>query len=386
MNEAIKHIFVQGILSIPLQVLALYALTLITLGFRFWYRRDEVYVTSWQRLFSQAFLMAVMFYPILCLGVTAREAEGHVFRCVLAGGFYAVSSFLNERLGARAPSLVALTERQVYFFETDQRMLHRTAAIATLMLIMLMKHFGLMRVPTMVSHNSKDATHIVSDSDTASKVTVLGDSSEKVGVGPSAGESPNPYPGKTELPESSVIIPVRDLSASTSLISGVDMPTGDGKNHPAGMSTGNVGTGNPDPSGSKPAEPASNPFLPNTSSSPATEQSLPQAEIREQAESKTLRDSQDEHIFDDRRAVLRYQQFSAVKGNPQAQYAMALRYLHGIDVPKDPEKAAQFLKSARSGGELRARDKILEIEREKRKAERAAMEARGGTYAPPLNQ
>jgi TPR repeat protein len=73
--------------------------------------------------------------------------------------------------------------------------------------------------------------------------------------------------------------------------------------------------------------------------------------------------------FNDRRAVLQYQQQSAAKGNGQAQYAMGLRYLHGIDVPKDEEKALEYLKAARNSGDLRARDKLTELERAKRKAE-----------------
>ena len=73
-------------------------------------------------------------------------------------------------------------------------------------------------------------------------------------------------------------------------------------------------------------------------------------------------------VFDDRRAVLEYHQLSARKGNAQAQYTMALRYLQGIDVPKNETLAMEYLNAARNGGEVRARDKITELEREKRKA------------------
>jgi hypothetical protein len=72
--------------------------------------------------------------------------------------------------------------------------------------------------------------------------------------------------------------------------------------------------------------------------------------------------------FDDRREVLEYQLQSARKGNAQAKYAMALRYLHGIDVPKNETLAMEYLHDARNAGEVRARDKITELEREKRKA------------------
>ena len=47
---------------------------------------------------------------------------------------------------------------------------------------------------------------------------------------------------------------------------------------------------------------------------------------------------------------------------------MALRYLHGIDMPKNEALQMEYLNAARNGGEVRARDKITELEREKRKA------------------
>jgi hypothetical protein len=81
-------------------------------------------------------------------------------------------------------------------------------------------------------------------------------------------------------------------------------------------------------------------------------------------------------VLNERKAVLEYQQQSAAKGNAQAQYAMGLRFLHGIDVPKDEEKAFEYLKASHSGGDVRARDKITELERTKRKAEADAREAR----------
>lgn len=72
--------------------------------------------------------------------------------------------------------------------------------------------------------------------------------------------------------------------------------------------------------------------------------------------------------FNDRQAVLDYQRQSARGGNAQAQYAMALRYLYGIDLPKNESLAMEYLHAARNSGDVRARDKITEVERLKRRA------------------
>jgi hypothetical protein len=72
--------------------------------------------------------------------------------------------------------------------------------------------------------------------------------------------------------------------------------------------------------------------------------------------------------FNDRQAVLEYHQHSARSGNAQALYAMALRYLHGIDLPKNESLAMDYLHAARNAGEVRARDKITELARLKRQA------------------
>ena len=73
-------------------------------------------------------------------------------------------------------------------------------------------------------------------------------------------------------------------------------------------------------------------------------------------------------FFNDRQAVLDYQKRSARGGNAQALYAMGLRYLDGIDVPKNESLAMDYLHAARNAGSVRARDKITEVERLNRRA------------------
>ena len=90
--------------------------------------------------------------------------------------------------------------------------------------------------------------------------------------------------------------------------------------------------------------------------------------------------------FNDRQAVLDYQRQSARSGNAQAQYTMALRYLHGIDVPKNESLAMQYLHDARNGGEVRARDKITEVERLKRKAAAKQREQKETTFLAQIEK
>jgi len=83
-------------------------------------------------------------------------------------------------------------------------------------------------------------------------------------------------------------------------------------------------------------------------------------------------------------SVLEYQEKQGANGDFQALYVMALRYLAGVDVPKDERKARELLGAARAKGDLRARNKILELDRAARKAEaeaRAAINALALTSA-----
>ena len=91
-------------------------------------------------------------------------------------------------------------------------------------------------------------------------------------------------------------------------------------------------------------------------------------------------------VFDDRRAVLEYQQQSARKGNAQALYTMALRYLDGIDVSKNEMLAMQYLHEARNAGEVRARDKITELERTKRKEQAKLREQKESAFLAELEK
>ena len=91
-------------------------------------------------------------------------------------------------------------------------------------------------------------------------------------------------------------------------------------------------------------------------------------------------------VFNDRLAVLEYHQQSARSGNPQAQYAMALRYLYGIDVPKNETLAMEYLQASRNGGDVRARDKITEVERLKRQAAAKQREQREFAYLKEIEK
>jgi hypothetical protein len=79
-----------------------------------------------------------------------------------------------------------------------------------------------------------------------------------------------------------------------------------------------------------------------------------------------------------RQSVLEYQEKQASTGEFQALYVMGLRYLAGVDVPKDEKRARELLVAAQEKGDLRARIKIQELDRAARKAEaeaRAAIDA-----------
>ena len=67
----------------------------------------------------------------------------------------------------------------------------------------------------------------------------------------------------------------------------------------------------------------------------------------------------------------------------QALYVMGLRYLAGVDVPKDEKKTREFLRAALEKGDLRARNKILELDQAARNAE---LEARAAIDALALRQ
>jgi len=73
-------------------------------------------------------------------------------------------------------------------------------------------------------------------------------------------------------------------------------------------------------------------------------------------------------LYDERRDLLEYQQQNAAKGNPQSQFAMGIRFLHGIDVHRNEEMAREFLLAARRQGHLGAREKLLELDRARRRA------------------
>jgi hypothetical protein len=66
-------------------------------------------------------------------------------------------------------------------------------------------------------------------------------------------------------------------------------------------------------------------------------------------------------VFDERAAVLSYQTQQAAKGNPEALYAMGLRYLNGIDVAKNDALGRDYLEAAKKKGNLRARAKLEEL-------------------------
>jgi TPR repeat protein len=74
-------------------------------------------------------------------------------------------------------------------------------------------------------------------------------------------------------------------------------------------------------------------------------------------------------VFDERAAVVRYQSQQAAKGNPEALYAMGIRFLNGIYVAQNEVQARDYLEQAKKKGNLRARAKLEELVRTKREAE-----------------
>jgi TPR repeat protein len=72
-------------------------------------------------------------------------------------------------------------------------------------------------------------------------------------------------------------------------------------------------------------------------------------------------------VFDERSSVLSYHALQAAKGNPEALYAMGMRYLNGVDVAKNEVLAKDSLESARKKGNLRARVKLEELNRRKQR-------------------
>jgi TPR repeat protein len=71
-------------------------------------------------------------------------------------------------------------------------------------------------------------------------------------------------------------------------------------------------------------------------------------------------------VFDARDPLFEYQRGQAEKGNPESQYAMGLRYLTGNGVEQSDALARQWLEKASTGGNLRARAKLRELDAEKR--------------------
>lgn len=72
-------------------------------------------------------------------------------------------------------------------------------------------------------------------------------------------------------------------------------------------------------------------------------------------------------MYDERGADLDYQRTNAAKGRPELQYAMGIRFLKGIGVPRNEEAAVGYLRSADRSGHLRARAKLAELNSERRK-------------------
>lgn len=65
--------------------------------------------------------------------------------------------------------------------------------------------------------------------------------------------------------------------------------------------------------------------------------------------------------FNDRDSLLSYQRSEAEKGNPQAQFALGIRYLTGNGVEQNQSLAQQWLEKASAQGNLKARSKLREL-------------------------
>ncbi len=65
--------------------------------------------------------------------------------------------------------------------------------------------------------------------------------------------------------------------------------------------------------------------------------------------------------FNDRDSLLSYQRSEAEKGNPQAQFALGIRYLTGNGVEQNQSLGQQWLEKASAQGNLKARSKLREL-------------------------
>lgn len=77
-------------------------------------------------------------------------------------------------------------------------------------------------------------------------------------------------------------------------------------------------------------------------------------------------------MFDENRGILDYQRAKARRGNPEAQYALGMRFLLGIGVRQDEELGWEWLRTADRNGNLRARSRLMARRAEARRAMEAA--------------
>jgi TPR repeat protein len=66
--------------------------------------------------------------------------------------------------------------------------------------------------------------------------------------------------------------------------------------------------------------------------------------------------------YNDRDPLLGYQLDQAAKGNPESEYAVAIRYLTGNGVPRDPQLGREWLEKSSAHGNLRACAKLRELQ------------------------
>jgi len=67
--------------------------------------------------------------------------------------------------------------------------------------------------------------------------------------------------------------------------------------------------------------------------------------------------------YDKSDPILEFQKQNAAKGAPDSQYAIGMRYLNGNGVEKDESKAKEWLGKAASQGNVKAADKLRELEK-----------------------
>ncbi len=67
-------------------------------------------------------------------------------------------------------------------------------------------------------------------------------------------------------------------------------------------------------------------------------------------------------LFDDKDPLFNYQREQAVKGNPESEFALGIRFLNGVGVPQDDKLAREWLEKAAAHGNLRARAKLHELD------------------------